>query len=37
LRSAISVCIAIAASVAPTIEGNSSRKPSPVFFTTRPP
>ena len=28
---------AIAASVAPTIEGNSSRKPSPVFFTTRPP
>ena len=37
LRSAISACIAIAASIAPTTLGNSSRKPSPVFFTIRPP
>ena len=36
-RSAIIICIAIAASMAPTMLGNSSRKPSPVFFTSRPP
>ena len=37
LRSAISACIPTADSIAPTTLGNSSRKPSPVFFTNRPP
>ena len=37
LRSAIRFCIVIAHSTAATIEGNSTRTPSPVVLTRRPP
>jgi hypothetical protein len=37
LRSAITVCIATAHSTASTTEGNSSKMPSPVVLTIRPP